>query len=587
MLKKLKWPAAMACVGFLAGLGVAVMLLYKSSFVSRLDGLKQRLGFTSYWSTFGYGHDKDLGRVSWKAVTSPQHPRWKVRPGYDVELVASGFTYPVNIVFLPDTRDDPSAPRFYVNELHGTIRYVTNGGEVGLLAEGLTNFKPFPLDKSDERGLSGMALIPGTNDLLVTTSYEDEASGLLSNRILRVNTQDGGKSLGSVETVLDLKEFTSPSNQIQQVLVGPDGFVYVSVGDGENHQLSMQKGKFAGKILRMTLDGAACEENPFYDPANPDSPASYIFAYGLRNVFDFDFFELAEQPLLYGVDNGKNLDRLMRLERGGNYGWNGDYASIRMNALYTWGPEKNTAPVGLAIIKGSGLDNELFGRCCVALYGPVAIMGPNHAKSIVSFGIDPVTGLIAEGPDELVQYQGEGKSTVLGLAEGPDGLYFTDFFGESQGTEADGAGNVWRVVPSTETLGIPTLDEELLAELSPAERGQIRFRQHCMTCHRLDGSGGREGPELTHAVENLKRRLSSAPYLAEQERLLAREDAYYQEQKWRIEEVLQATEENRLRVWLKHHLEEPRFDNPHAKMPSFQLVPEQDRDEIIEFLLSR
>ena len=122
----------------------------------------------------------------------------------------------------------------------------------------------------------------------MTGAYTDEESGLLSNRILRLISSEDGKGVVDVKVVLDLKEFTSASNQIQQIMFGPDGKLYVSVGDAENHQLSLDREKFGGKILRMNPDGTPCEDNPFFQPT-PTSPSHYVHVYGVRNVFDLDF----------------------------------------------------------------------------------------------------------------------------------------------------------------------------------------------------------------------------------------------------------------------------------------------------------
>ena len=76
-------------------------------------------------------------------------------------------------------------------------------------------------------------IIPNSEDLLVTGSHMDEESGLLSNHILRLVSDPGGRSIKEVKVLLPLKEFTSPSHQIQQIVQGLDGKLYVSVGDAE------------------------------------------------------------------------------------------------------------------------------------------------------------------------------------------------------------------------------------------------------------------------------------------------------------------------------------------------------------------
>ena len=63
-----------------------------------------------------------------------QAPAWIVRPGYVVELVATGFRLPVNIAFVPNPGPNPSDPLFYVAELYGSIKVVRNDGTVSILS---------------------------------------------------------------------------------------------------------------------------------------------------------------------------------------------------------------------------------------------------------------------------------------------------------------------------------------------------------------------------------------------------------------------------------------------------------------------
>ena len=449
----------------------------------------------------------------------------------------------------------------------------------------MTNFPSIPALKSDEVGVSGLAMAPDGKDLIATAAYRDEKSGLLSNRIIRLVSEPGGKKLTKVETILDLKQFTAPSNQIQQVLVGADSKLYVSVGDAENHNLSLDLDKFGGKVIRMELDGTACEENPYYDLSRPEAPRSYVYASGIRNAFDMDFHPTTHR--LYAVDNGKNLDRLFEVVRGGVYGWNGNYESGRINALFTWGPIKNVAPTGICILDKPVLGAGTSGRCYVACYGPPAEVGANQSKSVLEFDIDPKTGLLTRMPATLLQYAGETKATTLGLAEGSDGLYITDFWGETDSFD-DAKGRILKLVPSKATLNLPDVSEEELAGLSPVKRGEVHFTRNCATCHTIDGVGGREGPELTLVHRNLTERLNSSGYLASLAELQQSKESFAVEQRPRIEEVLKASGQDRLKRWLVHHLEEPRFDNHFAKMPSFAqaLKPEQ-RDDVIAFLLTR
>jgi len=183
---------------------------------------------------------------------------------------------------------------------------------------------------------------------------------LLSNKILRLVSEPGGRSAAEVRTVLDLQEPTSKSHQIQSVHVGPDKTLYVSVGDGQDARRGMNLERFGGKVLRMNLDGTPCKDNPFYERHVRTTPSHYVYAYGLRNVFDFNFDPRSRR--IYGSDNGPTLDRFIEIARGAAYGYTGSNASMRINALYTWGPKDNPGPAGFVFLK-----NDTLGENTVVL----------------------------------------------------------------------------------------------------------------------------------------------------------------------------------------------------------------------------
>lgn len=532
---------------------------------------------------YAFAHDQSRPADSFDGLPSPQNPIWKVEPGLDVAKVAGGFTYPVNIAFAepPPKKDD--APWLYVNELHGTVKYITRDGEVGVFAKGLLNFEPVPQVKTDESGVSGLTVIPKTHDLLVTTSYEDESSGLLMNRILRLVGSKDGRQAQRVEVVLDLQEFTSPSNQIQQLVIGPDDKLYVSVGDAENSRLSLDLDKFGGKLLRMDLSGRALADNPFFDPSAPRSPRSYVFAYGVRNVFDFDFDP--QSGTIFAGDNGKDIDRFTRLERGASYGWNGARESIRLNALYTWHPA--IAPCGFSFLEQDSLGTASQGQAVLAAYGPPAALGSGLGKALYRLQFDESRTRLAGMPEMVLQYIGDGRATVLGVAEGPDGVYFTDFFGETRENQSNGLGTIWRLFPSEETRRLATGALTQPVPGDPVSAGRTHFFSFCASCHRVDGVGGNEGPDLTHFGQNAVARLNSKAYEATLKKYLESDGGFIVEQRERLLAVQEAKGRERLRKWLEHHLEEPRFDHPRAKMPSMAYLAPDVRSAIIEFLMSR
>lgn len=555
-------------------------------------GIERRLPWTeaaqeertkeAYQTLFAAIPPRSTHQQDWGGVPSPQYPAWTVRRGYNVQLVAENLDYPASLAFAANSSSDPDAVLLYVTELDGVIKYITHSGEVGVYTQGLKNFDPVAMPLTDQAGLVGLTTIPGSEDLLVTGAYKDSASGLLKNRILRLVSEPGGKAMREAQVLLDLNEYTSPSHQIQQIVFGPDGKLYVSVGDGENPSNARHINRWGGKILRMNPDGTAPEDNPFYDPQGPDAPQSYVYAYGLRNIYDFDHDPITGR--LYAAENGYRIDRLLIIEPGMDHGWDGDPDSTRLNALYTWGPQHGTAPTGVTFLRRPVLGPSTEGRLFVGTFNTQLVVPGPFTQAILELTLDSRTGRLVRQPERLIQHNGDTMANVVGLAEGPDGLYFTDYFGEVTDGRTRGHGRIWKVVVDPSTLspalasGAPTLP--------PVEHGRVLFSQHCTACHRVNGQGGTTGPELSRVYANLSLTLQSAAYEATLTRLLTSQESFFVEQRDRLLDVQQAKGPQRVERWIRHHLEEPRFDNPLSQMPSFSWLKPEEREDLTAFLMT-
>ncbi len=384
------------------------------------------------------------------ALTEPPVP-WAVRQtGFRVERVAAGFQLPVNIAFVPNAGDAPGDPYFYVTELYGTVKVVNRSGEVRDYATGLLNFDPLgPFPGSGEKGLTGIVVDPASGDLFVSLVYAiPGVTDYHFPRVVRLHSEDGGRTAANVSTILDFPEEPSgPSHQISTLSIGPDGKLYVQIGDGGINLPALDLSSVRGKILRANLDGKPPADNPFFSGADGITARDFIFAYGFRNPFGGAW--RASDQSLWEVENGPNVDRLARVVAGQSYGFDGTDASMTTGAVYNW--PSSHAPVNIAFVQsetfaGSGFPEESRGHAFVTESGPTYGEGPQaQGKRISEFVLD-ATGSLLAGPSPLIEYEGAGRATATALAAGPDGLYFADLYKDfGAETPTEPGANVFRI----------------------------------------------------------------------------------------------------------------------------------------------
>jgi glucose/arabinose dehydrogenase len=98
---------------------------------------------------------------------------------------------------------------------------------------------------------------------------------------------------------------------------GPDGKLYVAIGEQTAEQPSQDLSTFQGKILRLNEDGTIPSDNPLIDQTAGKYQA--IWALGLRNPFTFAFQKPGGLMLINDV--GGDYEEINRGVAGGNYGW--------------------------------------------------------------------------------------------------------------------------------------------------------------------------------------------------------------------------------------------------------------------------
>lgn len=396
------------------------------------------------WSAWSYREFHTAPALS----TLPGAPGWvAMQPGFKVQRVASGLQLPVNLAFVPNASLHASDPLFYVTELYGTIKVVTAAGDVSVYREGLLNYVPsgaFP--GSGEQGLSGIVVDPVSGDLFASFLYD--AGSEHYPMVVRFSSADGGFTAASMNVVLDMPgESQGQSHFISNLSIGPDGKLYVHMGDGFTTETALNLDSFRGKILRMNLDGSPVPENPFYDADDGINARDYVWVYGVRNPFGGVWRQ--SDGTHFVVENGPSVDRFSHASLGQNFGWAGSDNDMEIGALYNWSPA--TGPVNVAFIEaalysGSGYPADKHGHAFVSESGPTWASGPQaDGKRISEFVLDS-DNTVQGAPTPLIQYNGTGKATVAGLAAGPDGLYFTSLYQDVDFTGPTDAGaGVYRV----------------------------------------------------------------------------------------------------------------------------------------------
>ena len=399
--------------------------------------------------------DTPLGRAGAEPVLLPQSRArppaipWRVPEGFRVELVAGGLALPVQVAAVPSPADAPDAPVAYITELHGSVRALGRDGSVWTYVSNVLDQRTDepPTILAGEAGTSGVAVDPLSGDVYVSTVYTSD--GQFYNKIVRLESDDGGRTAARVEDVLRMDgEATGTSHQIHGLLFGNDGHLYVAVGDGFVHERASDDAYFGGKVLRLQRDGRAPADNPHFDPAHPEAPVSYQWAKGLRNIFALA--QRLGEDAIYLAENGESIDRLLRVQAGSDHGWTFDHLNREHRGLLFFGPP-GIAPVGTAIASGGAFPPDRQGNLYLGAYGRPFIQGPaDVGKEIWEIQLKP-DGTVAEPPTVFVKYVGDGYATITGVAYLPDGLYFVDFFNDHppEDNPAGPGARLWRVVPDT------------------------------------------------------------------------------------------------------------------------------------------
>jgi glucose/arabinose dehydrogenase len=229
------------------------------------------------------------------------------------------------------THAGDGSDRIFVATQHGTIHVFPNDQEATESKIFLNIRKQVRYsDKENEEGFLGLAFHPRyreTGEFFVYyTAREMPRASVISR--FRVSRDDPNIADPSSEE--ELLRIPQPywNHNGGTLAFGPDGYLYIGLGDGgsanDPHGNGQNLGTLLGSILRIDIDSrsgnqpyAIPSDNPFVHLPNAQPE---IFAYGFRNVWRLSFDRRTK--LLWAADVGQNLwEEINLVHKGGNYGW--------------------------------------------------------------------------------------------------------------------------------------------------------------------------------------------------------------------------------------------------------------------------
>lgn len=234
------------------------------------------------------------------------------QPDYVVETVLPNAQFPVALAFTPDGR------LFYTEKENGRVRVVG--------ADGVLQSDPvisLPTDFNVELGMLGIAIDPAFEEnhyiWVVHIQPNTVEPPYPIYKVVRFREENGVGH--DPKDMLSVPLITREQHHVGGNLHFDDnGYLFLSIGDMGNAEFSQDLDVMQGKIHRFqVVDDALVPA-----AGNPFGPESSVYAYGLRNPFDFDFDPISGE--IISGENGPTCDDEVNLiYEGGNYGWRPDY----------------------------------------------------------------------------------------------------------------------------------------------------------------------------------------------------------------------------------------------------------------------
>jgi glucose/arabinose dehydrogenase len=309
-------------------------------------------------------------------------------PGIGLKLVAGGLIAPMTLTGVPDLSN-----RLFVVDQAGTLRIITPGER--LLEEPFLDIRDRMVTlnpRYDERGLIGLAFHPDfekNGRFYVYYSAPLRSGGPAgwdcTNRLseFRVSANPDRADLAGERILLEVDK-PSPNHNGGQIRFGPDGYLYLPLGDGGGADdtgtghtpgigNAQDQSRILGKVLRIDVDSRYPGKEYGIPPDNPfvtdrGTPPE-IYASGFRNPAYASFDPVSRRYIVASA--GQQLfESVFIVLKGGNYGWNVREGTHCFDPSHASEPGQGTCPatgargeplIGPVFEGGHDLGNTIVG----------------------------------------------------------------------------------------------------------------------------------------------------------------------------------------------------------------------------------
>lgn len=324
------------------------------------------------------------------------------------EPVRTGLRKPAAFTF------DPEGRIFFGERLTGRIKIF----DPDAATSPVQFYRVSGVADGTEQGLLGLAVHPNFPTQPYVYAFATRlVDGKLRNQLIRIEAS-GDVGVGE-KVLLQSSVSTAGHHNGGRILFGPDGNLFLVIGEAGSSGNAQRLSNLRGKVLRVAPTGAVPPDNPF--------PDSYIYAYGIRNSFGLALDPVSGE-LWESEPGGSCNDELNLIVAGANHGWgpDGTCATGTLEAPFNTnqsGPDPIVlpeawytpviTPTGLAFCGGCGLAPNREGRLYVG-----------------SFNTDRIREIrLSEDRQDIVGQRvalNHGRS-VLSVEAAPDGrIYFSD-----------------------------------------------------------------------------------------------------------------------------------------------------------------